>query len=425
MQITRLDAGADLAACARSLRRLAPVDAALRETVAGIIDAVRAQGDAALIEFTERFDRVRIDDLRVAQAAVDEAYRRTDPTMRAALETSAANLGTVARADAARARDGFEVPLDAGQRVRYATSAVRRAGVYIPGGKAAYGSSVIMCGVPAAAAGVHGLALTTPPGPSGDPPDTVLAACRIAGVGEVYRVGGAHAVAALALGTESIPAVDVIAGPGSAIVQEAKRQLFGTVGIDAIAGPSEVMVVCGDGANPDWVALDLCAQGEHGDDSLLIVATPSHAAAAAIAASTARVRAASPTVRDAPVAIVVTRSLEDAVELSNLVAPEHLELFTDDAAALADRVDRAGCVFLGPYGATAFGDYVAGSNHVLPTGAAAAHASPLSVHAFMRRTSFVEIPASAAAALAPDAAVLAADDGFPVHGESMAVRAGS
>ncbi len=425
MEITRLRADADLAACARRLRRLAPVDDRLRETVAGIITAVRERGDEALIEFTARFDGVAVDTLRVPRDTVDAAYARTDPTMRSALETSAANLGRVARADAARAGEGHDVALPDGQHVRYAVTPVRRAGIYIPGGKAAYGSSVIMCGVPATAAGVGGVALTTPPGPSGDPPDTVLAACSIAGVDEVYRVGGAHAVAALGLGTESIPAVDVIAGPGSAIVQEAKRQLVGTVGIDAIAGPSEVMVVCGDGSDAEWIALDLCAQGEHGDDSLLVVATPSDAMADAIAAATLRVRAAHPSVRDAPLAIVVTRSIEDAVELANLVAPEHLQLVSEDAVALADRVDRAGCVFLGPYGATAFGDYVAGSNHVLPTGGAAGYASALSVHAFLRRTSFVAIPRSAAAALAPDAAVLAADDGFPVHGLSMTVRAGA
>jgi histidinol dehydrogenase len=253
----------------------------------------------------------------------------------------------------------------------------------------------------------------------------VLAACSLAGVREVYAVGGAQAIAALAFGTEAISRVDLIAGPGNRYVQEAKRLVSSAVGIDGIAGPSELMVVADGTANPEWIALDLCAQGEHGDDSPLIVASPDQALLERIAELIEGLVAERPSVAEAPLALVATTGVEAALSLADAVAPEHLELVFEGVDAIAARARVAGCVFIGGGGATAFGDYAAGSNHVLPTGGAARFGGPLGPGTFRRRTSVVTIPPSAAVALAPHVAALAGAEGFPVHGESAEARARS
>ncbi len=309
-----------------------------------------------------------------------------------------------------------------GQSVTTREVAVGAAGVYAPGGRAAYPSSVLMCAIPARVAGVGRVALASPPGPDGQPHPLVLAAAALCEVEEIFAMGGAQAIFALAYGTETVGPVDVIAGPGNAWVREAKRTVYGMVGIDSLAGPSELMVIAGHDADPEWVALDLCAQAEHGAESPLLVTGVEEHVLDAIAAAAERAAAARPSVADAPLAIVAVPDLEAAAELANAFAPEHLQLFDEDASLLARRIVTAGCVFAGRFGATAFGDYVAGSNHVLPTGGAGRFTGPLGPAAFRRRISTVEVPAEAAAALAPHADALARAEGFPVHGESAMIR---
>jgi len=299
---------------------------------------------------------------------------------------------------------------------------VGAAGIYAPGGRAAYPSTVLMCAIPARVAGVGRVALASPPGPDGRVQQLVLAAAALCGIEEIYAVGGAQAVFALAHGSESIAAVDVVAGPGNAWVREAKRAVAGLVGIDSLAGPSELMLVAGHDTDPEWAALDLCAQAEHGDDSPLVAVAVEEHVLDAVASATQAAAADRPSVGDAALALVRVPDLSDAIDLANAYAPEHLELLEEDAALLADRVTTAGCVFVGRYGATAFGDYVAGSNHVLPTGGAGRFSGPLGPGTFRRKIATVEIPAEAAARLAPHVDVLARAEGFPVHGESAMIR---
>jgi histidinol dehydrogenase len=300
---------------------------------------------------------------------------------------------------------------------------VRRAAAYVPGGRAPYPSTVVMCAVVARVAGVEELVVCAPPGPEGYAHPTILAACHLCGVTEVYRAGGAQAIAALAYGTETIRPVDVIVGPGNAYVQEAKRQVAGQVGIDGINGPSELVVVATDDADAELVALDLMAQAEHGPDSLVAAISPDRELLRAIREAVERLVPERATVTEAPLALVESASAAAAVALADAIAPEHVELIGASAEALAPTVRAAGCLYVGRDGATAFGDYVAGSNHVLPTGGAARFASGLGVASFRRRMSRVSFPPGAAARLAPAGAALARAEGFPVHGESMERRA--
>jgi histidinol dehydrogenase len=279
-----------------------------------------------------------------------------------------------------------------------------------------------MCALPAQAAGVERIALASPPGPDGRLHPLVLAAAALCEVEEIYAMGGAQAIFALAYGTETVAAVDVIAGPGNAWVREAKRAVYGQVGIDSLAGPSELMVIAGHDTDPEWAALDLCAQAEHGAESPLVAVAVEEHVLEAIATATEAAAASRPSVYDAPLALVHVRDAEAAIELANAYAPEHLELLETDAALLAERVTTAGCVFVGRRAATAFGDYLAGSNHVLPTGGAGRYAGPLGPGAFRRRISSVEISEGAAAQLAPQVDALARAEGLPVHGESAMIR---
>jgi histidinol dehydrogenase len=272
-----------------------------------------------------------------------------------------------------------------------------------------------MCAVTAWAAGVDELAVCAPPGPEGRAHPLILAACGLCRVTEVYRMGGAQAIAALALGTESVRPVDMVVGPGNAYVQEAKRQLFGTVGIDGLAGPSELVVVASAGADAELVALDLLAQGEHGEDTLLVLISAEETLLDAVERAAAAAGAA--------LALVRAADARAAVRLADEIAPEHLQLVGEEVEALADRVRGAGCVFVGAQAGTAFGDYVAGSNHVLPTGGAARFASGLSVATFRRRFTRVKLPGGSAQRLAPAGAALARAEGFPAHAESMERRA--
>jgi histidinol dehydrogenase len=380
------------------------------------------EGDAALLRLIERYDGVRLSaaQLRVDMGEAEAALRALDSGLREAMEVAAANIRAVAEAQPPASPSSVALPQ--GQTVTVREVPVQAAGIYTPGGRATYPSSVLMCAIPAQVAGVERIVLVSPPGEDGRPSASVLAAAALCELEEVYAVGGAHAIFALAFGTEAIPPVNVVVGPGNLWVQEAKRRAFGEVGIDSYAGPSELMVIAGHDSDPDWIALDLCAQAEHGAESPLVVAAVEEHVLDAIEASVERLAGDRGTVTEAPLALVAVPDAEAAVALANAYAPEHLEIAEEDASLLADQVRTAGCVFVGRYGATAFGDYVAGSNHVLPTSGAGTYAGPLGPGTFRRRISTVEIPPSAAAALAPHVDALARAEGFPVHGESAMMR---
>ncbi len=379
-------------------------------------------GDEAVLAMTARFDATEKPPqaLRVDPALAAAALTELDPDLRAALEVTAANVRAVAEAQLGEPRREIELPQ--GQKVTVRWVPVGSAGIYAPGGRAAYPSSVLMCAIPAQAAGLERVALASPPGPDGELHPLVLAAAAFCGVEEIYAMGGAQAIFALAHGTESVAPVDVIAGPGNTWVREAKRTVYGTVGIDSLAGPSELMVIAGHDTDPQWAALDLCAQAEHGADSPLVLVAVEDHVLDAIAAATEEAAALRPSVADAAFALLAVPDLSDAADLANAFAPEHLELLEEDAVLLSERITAAGCVFAGRYGATVFGDYVAGSNHVLPTGGTGRFEGPLGPSAFRRRISTVEIPPAAAAELAPHADALARAEGFPVHGESAMIR---
>jgi histidinol dehydrogenase len=384
---------------------------------------VREGGDAALLALTARFDATERppEALRVEAGAIAQALAEVDPGIRESLELAVANVRAVAEAqidDEAR-----RVDLPQGQSVTLRDVPVTAAGIYAPGGRAAYPSSVLMAAIPARTAGVERLALATPPGPDGGIAPLVLATAALCDVDEIYAIGGAQAIFALAYGSESIAPVDVVAGPGNAWVREAKRAVSGTVGIDSLAGPSELMVIAGHDSDPAWAALDLCAQAEHGAEGPLVAAAVEDAVLDALAIATQSAAADRPGVGEAPLALVQVPDTSDAIDLANAFAPEHLELLEEDAVLLADRVTSAGCVFAGRHSATAFGDYVAGSNHVLPTGGAGRFSGPLGPDVFRRKIATVEVPADAAAKLAPHVDTLARAEGFPVHGESAMIRA--
>jgi histidinol dehydrogenase len=397
-------------------------ESAVPVDVAPIEREVIELGDEAVLRLTARFDATENapEALRVDPELATAALAELDPALREALDIAAANVRAVAEAQLGDSREVVELPQ--GQTVTVRWVPVGAAGIYAPGGRAAYPSSVLMCAIPARVAGLERIALASPPGPDGSLHPLVLAAAALCEVEEIYAMGGAQAIFALAHGTETVAPVDVIAGPGNAWVREAKRAVYGTVGIDSLAGPSELMLVAGHDTDPEWAALDLCAQAEHGADSPLVLVAVEDHILDAVAAATEIAAAARPEVADAPFALLAVPDLSDAADLANAFAPEHLQLFEEDAALLAERITTAGCVFAGRYGATAFGDYVSGSNHVLPTGGAGRFTGPLGPAAFRRRISTVDISAAAAAALAPHAETLARAEGFPVHGESAMIR---
>ncbi|HLM26260.1 MAG TPA: histidinol dehydrogenase [Thermoleophilaceae bacterium] len=390
--------------------------------VRAILDEVRSDGDAAVRSLTRRFDRAELapDQLRVDAHELEGSLGVLEPAVIDGLRLAVRNVRAVARA---QLRDPVTVPLEQGQRVEIAELPVRRVGVYAPGGRAAYPSTVIMCAVTARAAGVEQVAVCAPPGPGGRAHPAILAACVLCGVVEVYRMGGAQAIGALAYGTESVPAVDVVVGPGNAYVREAKRQVAAEVGIDSLAGPSELALVATRGADPELAALDLLAQAEHGEDSVLTLVSPDAGLRDAVAGAVARMAPDRPSAAEPQLRVLAAGSAREAVRLADELAPEHLQLMGAEAEALADTVRSAGCLFVGADAATAFGDYVAGSNHVLPTGGAARFSSALSPATFRRRMARVSLPDGAAGRLAPAGAAVARAEGFPVHAESMERRA--
>ncbi len=418
MRVVRFSADAGAA----GVRALVPPARDVESDVRAIVEEVRADGDAAVRRLTARFDHAELapDELRVPLAEIEAATGILEPAVLGGLRRAMSNVRAVARAGM---RDATRVELPEGHVVELAELPVRRAAAYVPGGRAPYPSTVVMCATVAKVSGVDQLAVCAPPGPEGRAHPVILAACALCGVTEVYRVGGAQAIAALAYGTESIRPVDVIVGPGNAYVTEAKRQVAGVVGIDGLAGPSELVVVASAGAEPELLALDLLAQAEHGEGSLVVAISEDSGLLEAIVAAVERLAPERPTVANAPLAIVQVKDTRAAVQLADAIAPEHLELVGDDAEARAPDVRSAGCLFVGRDAATAFGDYVAGSNHVLPTGGAARFSSGLSPATFRRRMARVSLPPGAAARLAPHGAAVARAEGFSVHGESMERRA--
>jgi histidinol dehydrogenase len=402
VRVERLSVGGDPHGAAAHVHGLAPGGASVTEAVRAIVDDVRARGDAALGEYVARFDRVD-GPLRVGREELREALEQLDGAVRAGLEVGIANVRAVAEADLA---PDVVVTLAQGHTVRLRDVAVRRAAIYVPGGRAPLPSTVVMGVVTARAAGVQEVVVCAP----GAHP-VILAACELCGADEVLRMGGAHAVAALAYGTESVARADVIAGPGSLYVQEAKRLVSGDVGIDGFAGPSDVLVIASAGADPELVSIDLAAQAEHGEGTIVCAVSDDPQLLDAV-----RIDPGS-----AAAALVDAPDLEAALAFAEAYAPEHLELVGAGAEALAPRVRNAGCVFVGREGATAFGDYVAGSNHTLPTGGTARFASGLGPRHFRRRMSEVRI-GSAAGALAEAGAPVARAEGLEVHAASMELR---
>ena len=395
--------------------------------VAAILADVRARGDAAVLEYTRRFDRLEaasVGALEVPRAELNRARNRIPGARRAALDTAERRVRAYHQKQLARSwryRDGEGTLL--GQRV----TALDRVGIYVPGGKAAYPSSVIMNAVPAKVAGVREIIMVVP-APGGERNDLVLGAAAICGVDRVFTIGGAQAVAALAYGTATIPAVDKIVGPGNAYVAAAKRRVFGVVGIDMVAGPSEVVVVCDGTTDPDWVAMDLFAQAEHDELAQAILITPDAAFLEAVAASMTRQLAALPR-RDVIAAalsrrgaLIKVRNLNEACALVNRMAPEHLELSVRKPDALLPKIRHAGAIFLGSHSSEAIGDYCAGPNHVLPTSRTARFSSPLGVYDFQKRSSVIRVSRKAAARLGAVAAELARGEGLTAHAISAEYR---
>lgn len=393
-----------------------------------IIDEVRLRGDDALAEYTERFDDhlPADDDWRISADACRAAFDALPDDLRTALELAARRIVDYHAAQLPEDRDYTDA---AGVRLGAKWRPVDGAGLYVPGGRAAYPSSLLMNAIPAKVAGVGRLVVVTPT-PGGIVNPLVLAAAHLAGVDEVWRVGGAQAVAALAYGTQRIRPVDVITGPGNAWVAEAKRQLFGVVGIDMVAGPSEILVIADGRNDPQWIAADLLSQAEHDPAAQSILITDDAGFADQVAdmvgveaamLSTARVARAS---WDEHGVIIVVDSLDEAPELANRLAAEHVEIATDDPEALFARIRHAGSVFLGRMTPEAIGDYVAGPNHVLPTGRRARFSSGLSVLDFMKRTSFIEVGKEAIGAVGPAAIALAEAEGLAAHARSVALRLG-
>ena len=403
-------------------------DADVSRDVAAIIAAVRSKGDVALADYTRRFDRHDLEASGWLITAEERAaaLANLDPELRAALELAATRIRAYHAAQRPADSDSID---EAGVRMGARWNAVEAAGLYVPGGRASYPSSVLMNAIPAKVAGVDRLTMVTPT-PDGIVNPLVLAAAEIAGVDEVWRVGGAQAIAALAFGTERIRPVDVIVGPGNAWVAEAKRQLYGVVGIDMVAGPSEIVVVADGASNPEWIAADLLSQAEHDPTSQSILFTDDAALAEAVAQAVDRQLARLATGETARTswqangAIILLGRLDQAPPLIDRLAPEHLELAVAHPQPLFDAVRHAGSVFLGRHTPEAVGDYVAGPNHVLPTGRRARFSSGLSVLDFMKRTSFIALDKAALEAIGPAAIALATAEGLPAHAASVAARLG-
>ncbi|MEN8802343.1 MAG: histidinol dehydrogenase [Thiogranum sp.] len=402
-------------------------DGRLEQTVGDIIAAVRSRGDDALLEFTNRFDRLQagsVEELEISKFKLLEALDTIPTEQRDALERAASRVQAYAEHQKLESWSYKEAD---GTLLGQQVTALERAGLYVPGGKAAYPSSVIMNAIPAKVAGVSELIMVVPT-PEGVVSDLVLAAAEIAGIDRVFAIGGAQAVAALAYGTQTIPRVDKIVGPGNIYVATAKAMVFGQVGIDMIAGPSEILVVCDGQTDPDWIAMDLFSQAEHDEDAQAILVSPDAEFLDWVANSISKLlpkMEREEIIRTSMVnraALIQVKDLDEAVEVANYVAPEHLELSVDDPQTLAESIHHAGAIFMGRYTAEALGDYCAGPNHVLPTSRTARFSSPLGVYDFQKRSSLIHCSAKAAADLGKTASTLARGEGLTAHAQSAEYR---
>ena len=402
-------------------------DQAVVQTVRGIITDIRKRGDTALVEYSNRFDRLNaqsMQDLEIRRQQLQQSLDKIDKDRRAALERAAERI----RAYAERQKlESWSYTESDGTVLGQQVTALDRVGLYVPGGKAAYPSSVLMNAIPARVAGVSELIMVVPT-PDGVINDLVFAAAAIAGVDRVFSIGGAQAVAALAYGTETVPQVDKIVGPGNIYVATAKGMVFGTVGIDMIAGPSEILVICDGKTDPDWIAMDLFSQAEHDEDAQSILISTDGVFLDKVAESVQRLL---PEMERADIvrnslgsrgALIQAKDIEDVIDIANHIAPEHLELSVEDPQSVAGRIRHAGAIFMGRYTAEALGDYCAGPNHVLPTSRTARFSSPLGVYDFQKRSSLIYCSAQGASDLGQTASVLARGEGLTAHARSAEFR---
>ncbi len=429
MDIRRLDSGDEnfQDQLEQLLAWEAESDKVVFDTVNEILHAVRRRGDDALLEYSLRFDQVEaatVAELELPAQRLQQAFESIDPDQRDALTRAAARIRAYAKH---QKLESWEYTEADGTLLGQQVSALDRVGLYVPGGKAVYPSSVLMNAIPAAVAGVGELIMVVPT-PQGVINEMVLAAAHIAGIDRVFRLGGAQAVAALAYGTATVPAVDKIVGPGNIYVATAKRMVFGTVGIDMIAGPSEILVICDGDTDPDWIAMDLFSQAEHDEDAQAILLSPDADFLDRVQASITSL------IEEMPRRQIIEQSmatrgamikvadLEDAAAVANFIAPEHLELSVDNAGQMAKSIRHAGAIFLGRYTAEALGDYCAGPNHVLPTSRTARFSSPLGVYDFQKRTSLIGCSANGASELGKIASSLARGEGLIAHARSAENR---
>ena len=407
------------------------IDASIERAANAIVDDVRARGDAALLEYTQRYDRLAVHsvaELEIKQDEMRAAFDSLPPVQREALHTAADRIRAFHREQHARLMQGDWTSTEAdgsvtGQRI----APLESVGLYVPGGKAAYPSSVLMNTIPAHVAGVERLIMVVPT-PGGERNPLVLAAACLGGVTRAFAIGGAQAVAALAYGTATVPAVDKVVGPGNAYVAAAKRRVFGTVGIDMIAGPTEILVIADGSANPDWIAMDLFSQAEHDELAQALLLSPDPALLTAVDAAIGRLLPGQPRREIIAAslanrgALVLTRDLDEAVTLCNRVAPEHMEIVTVDPQSVLPQIRHAGAIFVGHYSSESLGDYCAGPNHVLPTVRTARFSSPLGVYDFVKRSNIIAVSAAGARRLGPVASVLARGEHLVAHAMSAEYR---
>ncbi len=402
-------------------------DSGVATIVSDILADVKKRGDAALLEYTQKFDRVdatTAEQLELSKEDLQKALDAIEPEQRKALELAAARVRAYAEH---QKMESWSYTEEDGTVLGQKITPMDRAGLYVPGGKAAYPSSVLMNAIPAKVAEVPELIMVVPT-PGGETNDLVLAAAAISGVDRVFAVGGAQAVAALAYGTETIPKVDIITGPGNSYVATAKRMVYGVVGIDMIAGPSEILVVCDGKTDPDWIAMDLFSQAEHDEEAQSILVSPDADFLEAVKASIEKLLLEMPrkeiiqTSLQNRAAFILADNMEEAIEVANHIAPEHLELSMDDAEQWAKKIRHAGAIFMGRYTAEALGDYCAGPNHVLPTSGTARFSSPLGVYDFQKRSSLINCSAEGASKLGKSASVLAHGEGLVAHARSAEYR---
>jgi len=405
----------------------ASIDGDVAKIVADILADVKKRGDAAVIEYTNRFDRMNLaaaSEFELDKSQLQQALEAIEPAQREALELAAARIRKYAEHQKMESWSFTEAD---GTILGQSVNALDRAGLYVPGGKAAYPSSVLMNAIPAKVAGVPELIMVVPT-PDGETNDLVLAAAAVSGVDRVFTIGGAQAVAALAYGTETVPKVDTITGPGNSFVATAKRMVYGVVGIDMIAGPSEICVVCDGKTDPDWIAMDLFSQAEHDEEAQSILVCADDEYIEQVKQSIERLMEEMPrkdiirkSMQDRA-AIISVADMDQAIEVANHIAPEHLELSVEDAEKWAKQIRHAGAIFMGRYTAEALGDYCAGPNHVLPTSGTARFSSPLGVYDFQKRTSLIGCSAEGASALGRTASVLAHGEGLTAHARSAEYR---